>query len=121
MARRSRTPSHLVGGGSVLNSKWVRLARTREEALNKVRTVIISSSGCSPAGASCTIAGFACPTPRNTLVTGYQGGDARPSAHREGGHGPGSQDGVPVLAEVTDLKGLSGRAGVNELMRWLSG
>jgi metallo-beta-lactamase family protein len=28
---------------------------------------------------------------------------------------------VPVLAEVTDLKGLSGHADVNELMRWMSG
>ena len=28
---------------------------------------------------------------------------------------------IPVLAEVTDLKGLSGHADVNELMRWMSG
>jgi metallo-beta-lactamase family protein len=27
---------------------------------------------------------------------------------------------IPVLAEVTDLKGLSGHADVNELMRWMS-
>jgi metallo-beta-lactamase family protein len=117
----------LVGGGSVLNSKWVRLARTREEseALNELRgpAVIISSSGMLAGGRILHHCRVRLPHAENTLlITGYQG---------EGTLGRRLIDkattvrihkmDIPVLAEVTDLKGLSGHADVNELMRWISG
>lgn len=117
----------LVGGESVLNSKWVRLAKTREEseALNKLRgpAVIISSSGMLSGGRILHHCRVRLPHAENTLlITGYQA---------EGTLGRRLIDKaatvrihkteVPVLAEVTDLKGLSGHADVNELMRWMSG
>lgn len=116
----------LIGGGSVLNSKWVRLARSREEseALNKVRSpaVIISSSGMLSGGRILHHCRVRLPHAENTLlITGYQG---------EGTLGRRLIDKattvrihkmeIPVLAEVTDLKGLSGHADVNELMKWMS-
>ena len=117
----------LVGGESVLNSKWVRLAKTREEseALNRLKgpAVIISSSGMLSGGRILHHCRVRLPHAENTLlITGYQG---------EGTLGRRLIDKattvrihkieVPVLAEVTDLKGLSGHADVNELMRWMSG
>ncbi len=117
----------LVGGESVLNSKWVRLARSRQEseALNKLKgpAVIISSSGMLSGGRILHHCRVRLPHAENTLlITGYQG---------EGTLGRRLIDKattvrihkteVPVLAEVTDLKGLSGHADVNELMRWMSG
>ncbi len=117
----------MAGGESVLNSKWVRLAKTREEseALNKLRgpAVIISSSGMLSGGRILHHCRVRLPHAENTLlITGYQA---------EGTLGRRLIDKaatvrihkteVPVLAEVTDLKGLSGHADVNELMRWMSG
>ncbi len=117
----------LVGGASVLNSKWVRLARSRQEseALNKLKgpAVIISSSGMLSGGRILHHCRVRLPHAENTLlITGYQG---------EGTLGRRLIDKaatvrihkteIPVLAEVTDLKGLSGHADVNELMRWMSG
>jgi metallo-beta-lactamase family protein len=117
----------LVGGGSVLNSRWVHLARTRaeSEALNKVRSpaVIISSSGMLAGGRILHHCRVRLPHAENTLlITGYQGEGtlgrrlidkaAMVRIHKQE---------IPVLAEVTDLKGLSGHADANELMRWLSG
>ena len=117
----------LVGGGSVLNSKWVRLARTREksEALNKVKSpaVIISSSGMLSGGRILHHCRVRLPHPENTLlITGYQGeGTLGRRLIEKASTVRIHKMEVPVLAEVTDLKGLSGHADVNELMRWLSG
>ena len=117
----------LVGGQSVLNSKWVRLARSREEseALNKVRSpaVIISSSGMLSGGRILHHCRVRLPHPENTLlITGYQGeGTLGRRLIEKASTVRIHKTEVPVLAEVTDLKGLSGHADVNELMRWLSG
>jgi len=117
----------LVGGGSVLNSKWVRLARTREEseALNTVKSpaVIISSSGMLSGGRILHHCRVRLPHPENTLlITGYQGeGTLGRRLIEKASTVRIHKMEVPVLAEVTDLKGLSGHADVNELMRWLSG
>lgn len=117
----------MVGGKSILHNKWVRLARTRaeSEALNGLKgpAVIISSSGMLAGGRILHHCRVRLPNPKNTLlITGYQA---------EGTLGRSLLDKkttvrihkteVPVLAEVTDLKGLSGHADVNELMRWFSG
>ena len=117
----------LVGGESVLNSKWVRLARTREEseALNKVKSpaVIISSSGMLSGGRILHHCRVRLPHPENTLlITGYQGeGTLGRRLIEKASTVRIHKTEVPVLAEVTDLKGLSGHADVNELMRWMSG
>ncbi|HQZ16546.1 MAG TPA: MBL fold metallo-hydrolase [Vicinamibacteria bacterium] len=117
----------LVGGQSVLNSKWVRLARSREEseALNKVKSpaVIISSSGMLSGGRILHHCRVRLPHPENTLlITGYQGeGTLGRRLIEKASTVRIHKTEVPVLAEVTDLKGLSGHADVNELMRWLSG
>jgi metallo-beta-lactamase family protein len=117
----------LVGGGSVLENRWVRLARSRaeSEALNTLKgpAVIISSSGMLTGGRILHHCRVRLPNAKNTLlITGYQA---------EGTLGRALLDQrttvrihkteVPVLAEVTDLKGLSGHADANELMRWFSG
>jgi metallo-beta-lactamase family protein len=117
----------LVGGDSVLNSKWVRLAKSRDEseALNKLKgpAVIISSSGMLTGGRILHHCRVRLPHPENTLlITGYQGEgtlgrrliEKAPTVRIH-------KSEIPVLAEVTDLKGLSGHADANELMRWMSG
>jgi metallo-beta-lactamase family protein len=117
----------LVGGESVLNSRWVRLARTREEseALNKLRgpAVIISSSGMLSGGRILHHCRVRLPHPENTLlITGYQGeGTLGRRLIEKASMVRIHKTEVPVLAEVTDLKGLSGHADARELMRWLSG
>ena len=117
----------LVGGESVLSSKWVRLARTREEseALNKVKSpaVIISSSGMLSGGRILHHCRVRLPHPENTLlITGYQGeGTLGRRLIEKASTVRIHKMEVPVLAEVTDLKGLSGHADMDELMRWLSG
>ena len=116
----------LVGGNSVLNSKWVRLAQSRaeSEALNKLRgpAVIISSSGMLSGGRILHHCRQRLPHPENTLlITGYQGEgtlgrrliEKAPTVRIH-------KSEIPVLAEVTDLKGLSGHADADELMRWMS-
>jgi|CXWL01.1.fsa_nt_gi metallo-beta-lactamase family protein len=117
----------LVGGQSVLNSKWVRLARTREEseALNDLRgpAVIISSSGMLSGGRILHHCRVRLPHAENTLlITGYQaeGTLGRRLIDRAASVRIHKTE-VPVLAEVTDLKGLSGHADANELLRWMSG
>jgi len=117
----------LVGGDSVLNSKWVKLARTRQEseALNRLKgpAVIISSSGMLSGGRILHHCRVRLPHPENTLlITGYQGEgtlgrrliEKAPTVRIH-------KTEIPVLAEVTDLKGLSGHADASELMRWMSG
>ena len=116
----------LVGGGSVLNSKWVRLARTRaeSEALNKLRgpAVIISSSGMLSGGRILHHCRVRLPHPENTLlITGYQGeGTLGRRLIEKAATVRIHKMEIPVLAEVTDLKGLSGHADAGELMRWMS-
>lgn len=117
----------MVGGESVLSSKWVRLARTREEseALNKIKgpAVIISSSGMLSGGRILHHCRVRLPHPENTLlITGYQGeGTLGRRLIEKASTVRIHKMEVPVLAEVTDLKGLSGHADMDELMRWLSG
>jgi metallo-beta-lactamase family protein len=63
------------------------------------------------------------PHPENTLlITGYQAAGTLGRALLDGAHVVRIHKGdVPVLAEVRDLKGLSGHADAGEMMRWLSG
>jgi metallo-beta-lactamase family protein len=117
----------LVGGASVLSSKWVRLARTRaeSEALNKVKgpAVIISSSGMLSGGRILHHCRVRLPHAENTLlITGYQGeGTLGRRLIEKAATVRIHKTEIPVLAEVTDLKGLSGHADANELMQWMSG
>lgn len=114
----------VVGGKSVLHNRWVRLARSRAESekLNTLKgpAVIISSSGMLTGGRILHHCRVRLPNPKNTLlITGYQAQatlgrallDKVPTVRIH-------KTEVPVLAEVTDLKGLSGHADANELMRW---
>jgi metallo-beta-lactamase family protein len=62
------------------------------------------------------------PHPENTLlITGYQAAGTLGRALLDGARVVRIHKGdVPVLAEVRDLKGLSGHADAGEMMRWLS-
>jgi len=117
----------LVGGESILNSKWVKLARTRaeSEALNKLRgpAVIISSSGMLSGGRILHHCRVRLPHAENTLlITGYQGeGTLGRRLIEKAATVRIHKSEIPVLAEVTDLKGLSGHADATELMHWMSG
>lgn len=116
----------LVGGASVLNNKWVHLVKTRDESekLNQLKgpAVIISSSGMLSGGRILHHCRVRLPHAENTLlITGYQGeGTLGRRLIEKAATVRIHKTEVPVLAEVTDLKGLSGHADVNELMRWLS-
>jgi metallo-beta-lactamase family protein len=63
------------------------------------------------------------PHPENTLlITGYQAAGTLGRALLDGARSVRIHKGdVPVLAEVRDLKGLSGHADAGEMLRWLSG
>jgi metallo-beta-lactamase family protein len=63
------------------------------------------------------------PKPENTLlITGYQAATTLGRALLDGRRVVRIHKGdVPVLAEVASLKGMSGHADADELMRWLSG
>ncbi len=114
-----------IGGRSLFYGKWVHVHRSRQEseALNKIKgpAVILSSSGMLAGGRILHHCRVRLPHAENTLLlTGYQG---------QGTLGRSLVDGattvrihktpVPVLAEVTDLKGLSGHADAGEMVRWL--
>jgi metallo-beta-lactamase family protein len=116
-----------IGGRSLLYNKWVHLHRTRaeSEALNKVKgpAVIISSSGMLSGGRILHHCRIRLPHAENTLlITGYQAEatlgrrllDGAPFVRIHKGE-------VPVLAEVANLKGMSGHADAGEMVRWLSG
>jgi len=61
-------------------------------------------------------------TENTLLITGYQAAGTLGRALLDGAHVVRIHKGeVPVLAEVRDLKGLSGHADADEMMRWLSG
>lgn len=116
-----------LAGRSLLHGQFVHLHRTRteSEALNKMKgpAVIISSSGMLAGGRILHHCRVRLPHPENTLlITGYQAAGTLGRALLDGAHVVRIHKGqVPVLAEVRDLKGLSGHADADEMMRWLSG
>jgi metallo-beta-lactamase family protein len=116
-----------LGGRSLLYGRFVHLHRTRaeSEALNSLKgpAVIISSSGMLSGGRILHHCRVRLPHPENTLlITGYQAAGTLGRALLDGAHVVRIHKGeVPVLAEVRDLKGLSGHADAGELLRWLSG
>ena len=122
-----RVSLNSIGGRSLLHGKWVHLHRTRaeSEALNKMKgpAVIISSSGMLSGGRILHHCRQRLPHPENTLlITGYQAAGTLGRALLDGAHVVRIHKGdVPVLAEVRDLKGLSGHADAGEMMRWLTG
>jgi metallo-beta-lactamase family protein len=116
-----------IGGRSLLHGKWIQLHRTRaeSEALNNLKgpAVIISSSGMLSGGRILHHCRVRLPHPENTLlITGYQAAGTLGRALLDGAHVVRIHKGdVPVLAEIRDLKGLSGHADAGEMLRWLSG
>jgi metallo-beta-lactamase family protein len=116
-----------VGGRSLLYGKWVHLHRTRaeSEALNTMKgpAVIISSSGMLAGGRILHHCRVRLPHAENTLlITGYQAVGTLGRALLDRAHVVRIHKAeVPVLAEVTDLKGMSGHADAREILRWLSG
>lgn len=123
----SRVALNNIGGRSLLHGRWVQLHRTRaeSEALNAMRgpAVIISSSGMLSGGRILHHCRVRLPHPENTLlITGYQAAGTLGRFLLDGAHIVRIHKGdVPVLAEIRDLKGLSGHADAGEMMRWLSG
>jgi metallo-beta-lactamase family protein len=121
----SRVSLNNIGGRSLLHGRWVQLHRTRAEsqALNEAKgpAVIISSSGMLAGGRILHHCRVRLPHPENTLlITGYQAAGPLGRALLDGAHVVRIHKGdVPVLAEVRDLKGLSGHADAGEMMRWL--
>ena len=115
-----------VAGRSVLYNKWVQVHRSRQESekLNDVRgpAVILSSSGMLTGGRILHHCRVRLPHAQNTLlITGHQGPATLGRALLEGARVVRiHKSEVPVLAEVTELRGLSGHADPGELIRWLS-
>jgi metallo-beta-lactamase family protein len=113
-------------GRSLLHGKWVHLHRTRAESerLNTLPgpAVIISSSGMLAGGRILHHCRVRLPKPENTLlITGYQAATTLGRTLLDGAPVVRIHKGeVPVLAEVTDLKGMSGHADAREMLRWLS-
>jgi metallo-beta-lactamase family protein len=85
--------------------------------------VIVSSSGMLSGGRILHHCRVRLPHPENTLlITGYQAVGTLGRALLDGAHVVRIHKGeVPVLAEIRDLKGLSGHADAGELLRWLGG
>ena len=116
-----------LAGRSLLHGRFVHLHRRVEEskALNSLKgpAVIISSSGMLAGGRILHHCRVRLPHPENTLlITGYQAAGTLGRALLDGASRVRIHKGeVPVLAEVRDLKGLSGHADADEMMRWLSG
>jgi metallo-beta-lactamase family protein len=115
-----------VGGRSLLYNKWVHRHRSQQEskALNgfKGPGVILSSSGMLSGGRILHHCRVRLPRPENTLlITGHQGRRTLGRALLEGARTVRIHKGeVPVLAEVAELRGLSGHADAGELLRWLA-
>jgi len=113
-------------GQSAFHGKWVSFHRSRAEsqALNTMKgpAVIISSSGMLSGGRILHHCRIRLPKPENTLlITGYQAVGTLGRALLDGTRVARIHKGeVPVLAEVTDLKGMSGHADAGEIVRWLS-
>jgi metallo-beta-lactamase family protein len=116
-----------IGGRSLLHGKWVHLHRTRAESqkLNDMKgpAVIISSSGMLSGGRILHHCRVRLPKEQNTLlITGYQAAGTLGRALLDGASKVRIHKGeVEVLAEIRDLKGLSGHADAGEMLRWLSG
>ena len=116
-----------MAGRSVLYNKWVQVHRSRVESekLNDVRgpAVILSSSGMLTGGRILHHCRVRLPHAQNTLlITGHQAVNTLGRALLEGARTVRiHKSEVPVLAEVTELRGLSGHADPGELLRWLSG
>jgi len=119
-------PLEQIGGRNLLYNKWVTQHRTRKEseALNDVKgpAVIVSSSGMLSGGRILHHCRQRLPKPENTLlITGYQSVGTLGRALLDGAKSVRIHKGdVPVMAEIANLKGLSGHADSGELMRWLS-
>jgi metallo-beta-lactamase family protein len=115
-----------IGGRSLLYNKWVHLHRSQEEskALNSFKGpgVILSSSGMLSGGRILHHCKVRLPHPENTLlITGHQGEGTLGRALLDGARFVRIHKGdVPVLAEVAELRGLSGHADARELLRWLA-
>jgi metallo-beta-lactamase family protein len=115
-----------IGGRSLLHGKWVHLHRTRAESqkLNDLKgpAVIISSSGMLSGGRILHHCRVRLPKEQNTLlITGYQAAGTLGRALLDGASKVRIHKGdVEVLAEIRDLKGLSGHADAGEMLRWLS-
>jgi metallo-beta-lactamase family protein len=109
-----------LGGGRL------HLHRTREqsEALNRLRgpAVIISSSGMLSGGRILHHCRVRLPHAENTLViTGYQAAATLGRALLDGARAVRIHKGeVRVLAEVAELRGMSGHADASEILRWLA-
>ncbi len=122
----SKASLNNIGGRSGLYGKWLQLHRTRaeSEALNSLKgpAVIISSSGMLAGGRILHHCRVRLPHAENTLlITGYQAAGTLGRALLDGAHLVRIHKGeIPVLAEVRDLKGLSGHADATEMLRWLS-
>lgn len=116
-----------LGGRSLFHGRWVHLHRSRDESikLNELEgpAVIISSSGMLSGGRILHHCRQRLPKPENTLlITGYQAAGTLGRALVEGAREVRiHKSRLPVLAEVRVLKGLSGHADANELLRWLGG
>jgi len=116
-----------LGGRSLFYGRWVHLHRSRDESikLNDLEgpAVIISSSGMLSGGRILHHCRRRLPSPENTLlITGYQAAGTLGRALVEGAREVRiHKRKLPVLADVRVLKGLSGHADADELMRWLKG
>lgn len=121
-----RVSLSMLGGRSALHGKWVHLHRTRAESekLNEMKgpAVILSSSGMLAGGRILHHCRQRLPKPENTLViTGYQAAGTLGRALLDGAHSVRIHKGdVPVLAEVANLKGMSGHADAAEMVRWMA-
>jgi metallo-beta-lactamase family protein len=121
-----RTSLTAPDGQNVLQDASVHLHQTVAESrtLNALRgpAVIISSSGMLTGGRILHHCRVRLPKHENTLlITGYQGAGTLGRALLEGAHTVRiHKEDVPVRAEVTELRGLSGHADASEILRWLS-
>jgi metallo-beta-lactamase family protein len=122
----SRTTLGQIAGRSALLTKHVQVHRSRAESqkLNDLRgpAVIISSSGMLSGGRVLHHCRQRLPHAANTLlITGYQAEGTLGRALLDGRRVVRIHKGdVPVLAEITELRGLSGHADATELLRWLA-
>ena len=116
-----------MGGRSLLYNKWVHLHRSQQEskALNSFKGpgVILSSSGMLSGGRILHHCRVRLPHAENTLlITGHQGAGPLGRALLDGARSVRIHKGdIPVLAEIAELRGLSGHADAREMLRWLAG
>jgi metallo-beta-lactamase family protein len=115
-----------IGGRSLLYGKWVHLHRSRQESesLNTLKgpAVIVSSSGMLAGGRILHHCRIRLPHAENTLLlSGYQAAGTLGRALLEGARAVRIHKGaVAVLAEIAELRGMSGHADASEIVRWLA-